>query len=55
MKSTIYLYIMNTKTKYSYFKYFDTEYEKDKYKRRLKHIPYLQLIEDSSDMYWGYN
>ena len=51
----IYLYIMNTEKKFSFFKYFDTEFEKDKYKRKLKHIPYLMILEDSSDMNWGNN
>ena len=51
----IYLYIMNTKKKFSYFKYFDTEFEKDKYKRRIYYIPYLYVIEDSSDMNWNYS
>lgn len=51
----IYLYIMNTQKKYTYFKYFETEYEKDKYKRRIHYIPYLYVIEDSSDMNWNYS
>lgn len=51
----IYLYIMNTEKKFSFFKYFDTEFEKDKYKRKLKHIPYLMILEDSSDINWNYS
>ena len=51
----IYLYIRNTEKNFSYFKYFDTEFEKDKYKRKIKYIPYLWIIEDSSDMNWGNN
>ena len=51
----IYLYIMNIETKAKFFKYFETEHEKDKFKRRLKYIPYLMLIEDSSDMNWNYS
>ena len=49
----IWLLIMNKNTHRSYFKYFETEWEKDKYKRRVEHIPYLYVIEDSSDMNWG--
>ena len=52
----IYLLIQNFKDKehiFSYFKYFETEFEKDKYKRQVKYIPYLRVIEDSSDMNWG--
>lgn len=52
MTTKIWLYIRNSKKNYSYFKYFDTEYEKDKYKTRIKHIPYLMILEDSSDMLW---
>lgn len=51
----IYLLIMNTQKHFQYFKYFETEFEKDQYKDRIKHIPFLMVIEDSSDMYWGYN
>ena len=54
----IYLLIQNLKDKehiFSYFKYFETEWEKDKYKRKIEHIPYLRVIEDSSDMNWGNN
>ena len=51
----IYLYIMNTEKKFSFFKYFDTEFEKDKYKRRLPFIPDFILIEDSSDINWNYS
>lgn len=49
----IYLYIMNIETKTKFFKYFETEHEKDKFKERLKYIPYLMLIEDSTDMVWS--
>lgn len=51
----IYLYIRNTEKNFSYFKYFETEFEKDKYKRKIKYIPYLWVIEDSSDMNWNYS
>ena len=46
---------MNIETKAKFFKYFETEFEKDNFKRRLKYIPYLMLIEDSSDMNWNYS
>ena len=55
MNNKIWLLIMNKEKHFSYFKYFETEYEKDVYKERIKHIPFLMVIEDSSDMYWGYN
>ena len=54
-KSNIWLLIYNRDKHYQYFKYFETEFEKDKYKRQLKFIPYLMLIEDSSDINWNYS
>ena len=50
----IYLLLMNTETKRTWYKYFETEFEKDKYKRKVKYIKNLMIIEDSSDMNWGY-
>ena len=52
--NSIWLVIMNLNKKYKYFKYFETEFEKDKYKRKVEHIPYLMVIEDSSDINWNY-
>ena len=49
----IWLVIRNNKTKLTYTKYFDTEFEKDKYKRRVHHIQYLMIIEDSTDIYFN--
>lgn len=51
----IWLLIMNKEKRFQYFKYFDTEYEKDKFKEKIKWIPSLYIIEDSSDMNWGNN
>ena len=49
----IWLVIKNIKKKFQYVKYFETEWEKDKYKRKIKHIPDLLIIEDSTDINWG--
>lgn len=46
----IYLLIYNKETHYQYFKYFDTIKEKDKYKRKIKYVDNLLLIEDSEDL-----
>ena len=35
------------------FKYFETEFEKDKFKRKLKFSKRIMIIEDSSDIYYG--
>lgn len=49
----IYLVLKNIDKKYTFTKYFDTEFEKEKFKRKVKHINYLIIIEDSSDIaYW---
>ena len=51
----IWLVIKDLETKKTFFKYFDTEYEKDKFKRKIKFIKNLMIIEDSSDIYWNYS
>lgn len=53
--NNIYLVIMNTKEHYTFTKYFETEFEKDKYKRRLYYMKDYLLIEDSSDINWNYS
>lgn len=50
--NTLYLRVYNKEKKFEYTKYFDTEYQMDKYLRRLKYIKYLLLIEDSRDIYF---
>lgn len=54
-KTNIWLFIKNTEKGFTFTKYFETEWEKDKYKRRLKYIPTLRLIEDSTDIYYNYD
>ena len=51
----IWLVIKNTKKGFTYTKYFETEFEKDKYKKKVKHVPYLRIVEDSTDINWNYN
>lgn len=46
----IYLLIYNINTKSRFIKYFDSEFDKDKYKRKIKWIPTLFIIEDSTDI-----
>lgn len=53
-KTDIWLTIKNTEKNFTFVKYFETEYEKDKYKRKVKYIPNLRLIEDSTDINWNY-
>lgn len=54
-KTNIWLFIKNTEKNFFFTKYFETEFEKDKYKRRLKYIPNLRLVEDSTDIYYNYD
>lgn len=54
-KTNIWLFIKNTEKNFTFTKYFETEFEKDKYKRKLKYIPNLRLIEDSTDIYFNYD
>lgn len=46
----IYLLLYNKETHKQFFRYFDTIKEKDKYKRKIKYINNLLLIEDSEDL-----
>ena len=46
----IWLVIKNIDKDYTFTKYFDTELQKDKFKRKVKHISSLIIIEDSTDI-----
>ena len=46
----IYLLLYNKVTHKQFFKYFNTEYEKDKFKRKLYYSKKLMVIEDSTDI-----
>lgn len=50
MKSKLYLLLQVIETGKQFFKYLDTEYEMDKFKRKLKYSTKLMLIEDSREM-----
>ena len=49
-KTDIWLTIKNIEKGFTFTKYFDTEFEKDKYKRKVKFIPCWRLVEDSTDI-----
>lgn len=55
MKSKYYLLIMNLRTNKQFFKYFETEYEMDKFKRRIKYSDKLMIIEDSRELNLNYD
>ena len=52
-KTNIWLTIKNIEKGYTFTKYFETEYEKDKFKRKVKFVPCWRLIEDSTDINWN--
>lgn len=52
-KTSIWLVIKNIEKGFTFTKYFDTEFEKDKYKRKIKYIKAWILIEDSTDNYFN--
>ena len=51
----IYLLIMDLDTKKQFFKYFETEFEKDKFKRKLRYSTKLTIIEDSTELNLNYD
>ena len=48
-KTKIFLVLYNRETKRQFTKYFDTEFEKDKFKRKLKFSTKVFVVEDSTD------
>lgn len=51
----LYLLLMDLTNNKKFFKYFETEFEMDKFKRKLKYSKKIMLIEDSRDNLWvGY-
>lgn len=48
----LYLVLYNRVNKSQFTKYFDCEYEMDKFKRKLKYSTKLFVIEDSRDIYF---
>lgn len=51
----LYLLLQDINSKKQFFKYFDTEYEMDKFKRKLKYSKKLLIIEDSREMIFDYD
>lgn len=50
----LYLLLQIIETGKQYFKYFETEFEMDKYKRKMKYSTKVMIIEDSRDLCYGY-
>lgn len=49
----LWLVVKDTGTLRTWWKYFDKEYEMDKYINKIKHIKNLLLIEDSRDIIYN--
>lgn len=48
-KLKIFLVLYNKESKRQFTKYFETEFEKDKFKRKLNYSKRIIVIEDSTD------
>lgn len=48
----IYLKLLNLITMKSFIKYFENEFEKDKFKNKLKYSKKLMIIKDSREDYF---
>lgn len=55
MNRKIWLVLLNVETLKRFTKYFETEFEKDKFKEKLRFSKKIYIIEDSSDIYYGEN
>lgn len=55
MKSKLYLLLMDLSTNKQFFKYFETEYEMDKFKRKIRYSDKIMLIEDSRELDLNYD
>lgn len=53
-KTNIWLTIKNIEKGFTFTKYFETEFEKDNFKKRIRFIKCWRLVEDSSDIYYGF-
>ena len=51
----LYLLLKDLISGKTFFKYFDTEFEMDKFKRKLKFSKKLAIIEDSREMILDYD
>lgn len=55
MKSKLYLLLMDLTTNKQFFKYFETEFEMDKFKRKLRYSNKIMIIEDSRELNMNYD
>lgn len=48
----LYLILYNCKYNKIWKRYFNCEFDMDKFKRKLNYIPYISVIEDSREIYF---
>lgn len=48
----IYLILYNRENKKRFCKYFESEFEKDKFKRKLKYSNKIFVVEDSTEIHY---
>lgn len=48
-RNEIYLILLNLKTLKEFKKHFKTEFEKDKFKRKLQYSNKIKVLEDNTD------
>ena len=53
-RTKLYLLLQDITSGKQFFKYFETEYEMDKFKRKLKYSKKLMIIEDSRELNLNY-
>lgn len=51
----LYLYLWDILSDKKFFKYFETEFEMDKFKRKLHFSKKLVILEDSREMIFDYD
>lgn len=49
----LYLLLQLVETGKQFIKYFETEFEMDKFKRKLRYSTKIMVVEDSRDIYYG--
>ena len=54
-RTKLYLLLQIIDTGKQFFKYFETEFEMDKFKRKLRYSKKIMIIEDSRDLSYGYD
>ena len=52
-ENKLWLLLQLVETGKQFIKYFECEYDMDKFKRKIKYSTKIMLVEDSRDIYYG--